>query len=44
MSGSLSVKAGQAYTVTSLQGKLKVLDDSLTAPSGQSIVQGLRRP
>ena len=39
MSGSLSVKAGQAYTVTSLQGKLKVLDDSLTAPSGQSLVQ-----
>jgi hypothetical protein len=38
-SGSVSVTAGQAYTVTSLQGKLKVIDDSLSAPSGQSLVK-----
>ena len=39
LSGTVAVKAGHAYTVTSLQGKLKVLDDSLTAPAGQSLVQ-----
>lgn len=39
LSGTVSVKSGHAYTVTSLQGKLKVLDDSLNAPSGQSLVQ-----
>jgi Domain of unknown function (DUF4397) len=39
ITGSVSVTAGHAYTVTALQGKLKVLDDSLTAPSGQSLVQ-----
>jgi hypothetical protein len=39
LSGSVSVQANDAYTVTALQGKLKVLDDSLTAPAGQSLVQ-----
>lgn len=39
LSGSVSVQANHAYTVTALQGKLKVLDDSLTAPAGQSLVQ-----
>jgi hypothetical protein len=39
LSGSVTVQAGDAYTVTALQGKLKVLDDSLTAPAGQSLVQ-----
>jgi hypothetical protein len=33
------VTAGQAYTVASLQGQLKVLNDNLTAPAGQSLVQ-----
>jgi hypothetical protein len=39
MTGSVSVAAGRAYTVASLQGKIKVLDDSLSAPSGQSLVK-----
>jgi hypothetical protein len=39
MTGSVSVTAGQAYTVASLQGQLKVLNDNLTAPAGQSLVQ-----
>jgi hypothetical protein len=38
-SASISVQANHAYTVTTLQGKLKVLDDSLNTPAGKSLVQ-----
>ena len=44
LSGSVRVHGGQAYTVvtlaaTSQAGQLKVLDDSLTAPQGKSLVR-----
>jgi hypothetical protein len=43
LSASVTVQAGHAYTVTALPGaqgrQLKVLDDSLTTPTGKSLVQ-----
>jgi hypothetical protein len=44
LSATLTVQAGDAYTVVALEGasqavQLKVLDDSLTAPKGKSLVR-----
>ena len=43
LTGDVTVQGGKAYTATALsvggQAQLKVLDDSLTAPSGKSLVR-----